>query len=297
MTKIFVAGKNGQLALSLMALAEEFGFDIQSFEPPELDLTNSDQAYKKVLSEKPDIIINAAAYTAVDAAEENEDLAYAINTHGAEALAKAAATLDVPFLHVSTDYVYPGDKDTPYVESDQTGPSGVYGASKLAGDETVLKVHNKAAVFRTAWVYSPYGKNFVKTMMWLAKNRDEVGIVADQLGNPTYAHDIAWALLTICDKIVGDGWQKNYSGIFHLVGTGSASWYDFAINIFKILSDHGHKVPTHVKALTTEDYPTPAKRPANSQLSTDKLKETFGLALPVWQDSLRDCLYILLKEV
>lgn len=297
MTNIFVAGKNGLLALSLAELASDFNATVCCYEPPELDLTNSEATYKMVMAAQPDIIINAAAYTAVDAAEENETLAYAINFKGAEALAKAAADLDVPFLHVSTDYVYSGDKDGAYIETDPTGPTGVYGASKLAGDHAVLNAHNKACVFRTAWVYSPYGKNFIKTMLWLAENKDEVGIVADQHGNPTSALDIARSLLNISAKIIKDGWHDDYKGIYHLTGSGDTSWHGFASYIFdEAHRQFGHKKPSKVNALTTEQYPTPASRPANSVLNCDKLKAVFGIRLPAWQDSTKDCINRLLEE-
>lgn len=297
MSKILVIGKTGQLALSLIEQADLSGIDLTCVGRPELDLGDSDRTYQAIIDHKPDILINAAAYTDVDAAEEHSDLAFAINRDGTQALAKAAKALDIPFLHVSTDYVYSGDLDRPYVETDATSPTGVYGASKLAGEQVALQTHSKTSIFRTAWVFSPYGKNFVKTMLWLGNNKDEVGIVAYQVGNPTYARDIAQALLSVADHIERSGWQEDFGGIFHLAGHGDTSWHGFACENFEQASAMGlSKKPSTIHALTTDQYPTPAVRPVNSRLNCDKLEKTFGIKLPSWQDSLSDCLKRLEKQ-
>ena len=233
---------------------------------------------------RPDAIINAAAYTAVDAAETDEDEATAINTDGAAALAAIAHARGVPFLHISTDYVFDGTKDAPYVETDPTGPTGAYGRSKLAGEQAVMKVNPDALVFRTAWVYSPWGKNFLKTMLKLGATRDTLGVVADQVGNPTYAPDIATALVAVLEK-----GTAGKAGVYHLAGTGSVSWHGFATRIFEAGERiAGQKAPT-VNAITTADYPTPAKRPANSRLDCSKLEATFGIRLPAWEASTDAC--------
>ncbi len=263
MTNIFVAGKTGQLAFSLAELADEFGMNVTCHEPPELDLTDSQATEALVITAKPDILINAAAYTAVDLAESNSELCYAINRDGNAALARAAAKLDIPYLTVSTDYVFAGDKpEGEYYEHEATGPTGVYGASKLAGDIAALEAHDKTCIFRTAWVFSPFGKNFLKTMLTLGKDRNTLGVVGDQYGNPTYAPDIAKALLTIASQITNKGWQDDFAGTYHLVGCGDTSWHGFASEIFsKAHEDHGHPLPV-VNSITTADYPTPATRPA-----------------------------------
>jgi len=291
MSKILVIGKTGQLALSLIEQADLSGIDLTCVGRPEMDLADSDRTYQAIIDHKPDILINAAAYTDVDAAEDDAALAYAINRDGTQALARAAKALDIPFLHVSTDYVYSGDLDRPYVETDATSPTGVYGASKLAGEKAALQTHSKTSIFRTAWVYSPYGKNFVKTMLWLGNNKDEVGIVADQVGNPTYARDFAQALLSVADHIERSGWQEDFGGLFHLAGQGEASWHSLALEIFEQASAlRLSKRPKIIHALATAEYPTIAARPANSRLNCDKVAGTFGLKLSNWQSSLVDCL-------
>jgi dTDP-4-dehydrorhamnose reductase len=287
--RIFVAGKSGQVALALRdAAARRADIRLEAFGRPDLDMTIAENVRAAVAIFQPDLIINAAAYTAVDAAESDEAAAFAVNAEGTEALAKAACALDVPLLHLSTDYVFDGSKDTPYVEGDPTGPTGVYGRSKLRGEVLALEANPKTAVFRTAWVYSPYGKNFLKTMLSLALKRPDLGVVADQVGNPTYAPDIADALIAVADRIRETGWQERYTGIFHLTGSGETSWHGFAEAIFDAGADRGHPRPA-VSAITTADYPTPAARPANSRLNGDKLADTFGIRLPKWPDSTKEC--------
>ncbi len=288
MTHIFVAGSTGQVALSLEEEAQKRGLPLSTHGRPGFDLTNL-QGLENTLSIcGATALVNAAAYTAVDAAEDDKDTAGAINKDGAAALAAAAAKLDIPFIHLSTDYVFSGEKETAYTEEDQTGPTGAYGRSKLAGEHAVRQANPKAIILRTAWVYSPFGKNFLKTMVKLAETRDELGIVADQIGNPTYAPDIAKAILDILTVIEKTGWQSSYAGVFHLAGTGSTTWHGFANAIFDAAAEHGHPRPT-AKALTTAEYPTPAKRPANSQLDCTKLYSTFGIRLPEWQESTKTC--------
>ncbi|MFC4347230.1 dTDP-4-dehydrorhamnose reductase [Kordiimonas lipolytica] len=286
--RIFVIGSDGQLALSLLEAASARNITLEAFGPPSVDLTNPSSLEAPIRNFKPTVIVNAAAYTAVDAAEDNEDLARSINATGPEVAAQIADELDIPFIQVSTDYVFDGTKKDAYVEDDPTGPQGAYGRTKLEGEDLVLSAANKAIVLRTSWVYSPFGKNFLKTMLMLAKTRDELGVVADQVGNPTYAPDIAEAILAIVEQIAQTGWRDEFRGVFHLAGTGTASWHEFAEAIFEAGTAHGLKRP-HVKALTTADYPTPAKRPANSRLDCSKLAETFGVHLPSWEQSMVMC--------
>ncbi|WP_417461660.1 dTDP-4-dehydrorhamnose reductase [Kordiimonas sp.] len=297
--RVFVAGKSGQLARALVQLngqaAGSSTLEISCFGRPDFDLASLENAHSTIAAFKPDAIINAAAYTAVDAAEDDEENAFLINAVGAENLAKTAATLNVPFLHVSTDYVFDGEKDGPYTEQDAPNPQGAYGRSKLEGEVRVMIANPRSLIFRTAWVYSPFGKNFVKTMLGLAEKRDELGVVADQVGNPTYAPDIAAALLAICHGLTETPNPGPLAGLYHLAGTGTTSWHGFAEKAFELGAHYGHPVP-RVGELTTAEYPTAAKRPANSRLDCSKLRDIFGITLPHWHHSLERCVTTLLAD-
>jgi dTDP-4-dehydrorhamnose reductase len=220
----------------------------------------------------------------VDKAESERDLAFAINATGAGAVARAAQRLGVPVVHVSTDYVFAGDKGEAYVEDDATGPTGVYGASKLAGEQAVMASGADAAILRTAWVYSPFGANFVKTMLRVAGTRDELAVVDDQRGCPTNALDLADACIAVARHLAG-GDDPAQRGVFHATGSGEGTWADFAEAIFAASAAVGGPV-ARVKRITTAEYPTPAKRPANSRLSGEKLEAAHGVRLPDWQTSL-----------
>jgi dTDP-4-dehydrorhamnose reductase len=283
---ILVVGATGQVARALIERGRRRGAMLVALGRPALDLEKPFGLGSAIVDLHPAAIVNAAAYTAVDKAESEPERAFAINRDGAAALARAAAVLDVPFVHLSTDYVYDGGKPAPYVEEDPTGPAGVYGRSKLEGEQAVRAASPKAIVLRTAWVYSPYGNNFVKTILRLASERDRLRVVADQVGSPTSALDIAEAILTILARIDGD-WQERYAGTYHLAGGGEASWCDLARATLAVAAPHGGRaVP--VDAITTADYPTPARRPANSRLDTTRLAETFGVRLPPWRESLEE---------
>lgn len=284
---IFVAGKTGQVALSLKEEATERGIDLHTYGRPDFDLGESEAIHEFVAQKRPSAIINAAAYTAVDNAEDDEDTAYSINAIAAGKLAQSARTLGVPFIHISTDYVFDGEKQTPYTEGDTPNPTGAYGRTKLAGEKLVMDANPNAVIMRTAWVYSPFGKNFLKTMINLA-GRDSLGVVADQFGNPTYAPDIARGILD-CLQFINSAKDNSVGGIYHMTGSGSASWHEFAETVFDIAGKYGLGKPT-VNAITTADYPTPAKRPASSRLNCTKLYETFGVKLPEWQSSTADCI-------
>lgn len=284
---IFVAGKSGQVAAALEEAADKRGLELGTHGRPEFDLADAAGMRAALMAAKPSAIINAAAYTAVDQAESEEELATAINADGPAALAAIAAELSVPFIHISTDYVFDGTKDVPYVETDPVGPTGAYGRSKLAGEEAVLAANPRAIILRTAWVFSPWGKNFLKTMLSLA-GRDSLSVVADQHGNPTYAPDIADAVLAILDRLAGAEPDSTQAGVFHLSGSGNTSWHGFAEAIFTEGARHGLPRPT-VNAITTAEYPTPAARPANSRLDCSKVGTMFGVTMPSWRDSTAAC--------
>ena len=227
--------------------------------------------------------MSAAAYTAVDKAESEPELAFAVNAEGPAAIAAIAAELDIPVIHISTDYVFPGDKEGIYLETDATGPASIYGRSKLAGEDAVAAATPNYVILRTAWVYSPFGANFVKTMLRLAETRDVVNIVADQHGTPTSALDIADAVIAIAIRLATDP-DPSLRGIFHLTGQGDATWADFAEEIFAGLKEKSGKAIS-VGRITTDEFPTPAKRPANSRLSNHKLAKSYGIVLPDWRQS------------
>ena len=282
--RIVVTGREGQVVRSLVERGAATGHDIVALGRPELDLAGDTGAIEAAIAAaRPDAIVSAAAYTAVDKAETERDLAFAINATGAGAVAAAAQRLGVPLAHLSTDYVFDGAKPGPYVETDPTGPTGVYGASKLAGEQAVLLAHNDVAILRTAWVYSPFGANFVRTMLRLAADRDELGVVSDQRGNPTSALDIADATLAVTAHLI-ESRDSALRGIFHMTGTGDASWAEFAEAIFAASNDAGGP-SARIRPIATADYPTPARRPANSRLDCDKLAAAHGVRLPDWRIS------------
>lgn len=282
--RIVVTGREGQVVRSLRERASE-NVEIVCLARPELDLSgDGDQIASAVTSARPDVIVSAAAYTQVDKAESEPAAAFAINERGPRAVAIAARECGVPLIHLSTDYVFDGTKLSPYVEEDPTHPTSVYGASKLAGEKAVLAEHANSAVLRTAWVYSPFGANFVKTMVRLAAERDEIGVVADQRGNPTSALDIADGVLAVAANLCrGD--EVAHRGIFHMTAAGDASWAEFAEAIFGASVANGG--PTaEVRHIGTADYPTAARRPANSRLDCGKLARMHDVRLPDWRQSM-----------
>lgn len=294
--RIAITGGPGQLVLSMTERGPPAGHAVIAIGPPDLDLAvPGDASVLAALdAARPDAIVNAAAHTAVDKAESERDLAFAINAAGAGAVARAAARLGVPLVHVSTDYVFAGDKAEPYAESDPTGPTGVYGASKLAGEEAVRSSGADAAILRTAWVYSPFGANFVKTMLRLAETRDEVGVVGDQHGNPTSALDLADAVIAVARRLAG-GRDAGHRGVFHATGSGEGSWADLAEAVFA--ASAANRGPSaRVRRIATADYPTPAKRPANSRLDCTALFERHGVRLPGWRDSVAAVTARLVRE-
>ncbi len=279
--RIAVTGRDGQVVQSLLERARGLpDLTVIPLGRPELDLARTEGIAATIAAARPDIVVSAAAYTAVDQAEDEPELARAVNETGAGAVAAAAAASGAPVIHLSTDYVFAGDADRPYVETDKTAPQSVYGRTKLAGEGAVAAANPRHVILRAAWVYSPFGKNFVKTMLRLAADRDVVRVVADQYGNPTSALDIADGILAIAPQLLGQAPAERF-GVFHLAGTGSTHWAGFASAIFEASGAAGGPV-ARVEEITTADFPTKAKRPANSRLSTERLHEVFGWQAPDW---------------
>ena len=283
--KILVLGRSGQVARELDKLGAPPGFDLQFAGRERLDLGAADP--RPLLDEvRPAAVVNAAAYTAVDKAESEPEAAFALNRDAPAALARACAEAKIPLIHFSTDYVFDGTKPEPYVETDPVHPTGVYGASKAAGEAAVLAAGGPAIVLRTSWVYSAFGANFVKTMLRLAATRDEIGVVADQLGRPTWAEDCARGALRAVRALL-DG-EIGRAERFHLSGEGDATWADFAEAIFAESAARGGPA-ARVRRIATADYPTPARRPANSRLDCAKLVRTLDFPLRPWRQSLSAC--------
>jgi dTDP-4-dehydrorhamnose reductase len=290
--RILVTGKNGQLATSLRERAPE-GVEVVTLGRPELDLADRDSIRDAFDAEVADVVVNAAAFTAVDKAEAEEDLAARINCDGAALVADVARGLGAPIIQLSTDYVFDGALGRPYREDDPVGPIGAYGRSKLAGEEAVAQVNPRATILRTAWVYSPFGANFVKTMLRLGETRREVKVVADQIGSPTCALDIADAIFEIARQLMYEAGPEKY-GVFHMTGAGEATWAEFAQAIFTQAHALGRPA-VKVIPIPTAEYPTPARRPANSRLDNARLDRDYGIALPLWRDSLKPVVARLLE--
>jgi len=286
--RALITGKNGQVGSCLVEQLNRLPeITFLALDRAELDIANEVQVKRVVDEFKPDIIINAAAYTAVDKAESEVDLAYAINCDGPRFLAEAANEVNAVILHISTDYVFSGDKKGAYSESDLTSPQGIYGNTKLAGEKAVIEACSRHIILRTAWVFGEHGNNFVKTMLRLAKTHETLGIVGDQFGGPTYAGDIASALVTIIKAICND--KSTDFGIYHFSGLPHVSWSQFAQVIFDKAVQQGiiAKSPV-VNAITTADYPTPAKRPANSKLDTTAINDKFSINTSDWNNALNN---------
>lgn len=283
--RIVVTGKAGQVVTALRERGARAGHDVIALGRPELDLAEPDTVWRSLAARKPDVVVSAAAYTAVDRAETERDLAFMINSAGASAVASATAALGVPLIHISTDYVFDGKSERPYRETDATGPSGVYGASKLAGETAVLAACGNTAILRVAWVYSPFGANFAKTMLHLAGERDRVSVVADQLGNPTSALDIADGVLMVATNLLTRD-SESLRGVFHMTARGEASWADFAKAIFAASARRGGPC-AEVFSIPTANYPTLAARPANSRLDCSLIEQVHGVVLPHWHNGLK----------
>ena len=282
MKKVLLIGAKGQVGQELQVTLPSLG-EVISIGREELDLTNSEKIGQLIREIHPNYLVNASAYTAVDKAETEPDLAYSINATAPKIMAEAAEKIKAKFLHISTDYVFDGRKNTPYLETDLTNPLGVYGQSKLRGEEEIKTVNSQAIILRTAWVYGSYGKsNFVKTMLRLGKEREELKVVVDQLGSPTWAKDIATAITQLLIN------ADNPAGIYNFTNSGVASWFDLTKAIFEEAKTSG--IPLKIQRvipITTAEYPTPAVRPAYSVLSGQKISQQLGYIPPYWRDSLK----------
>lgn len=286
MKKILVTGKNGQVGWELQRSLAPLG-QIIAVDAEDMDLRDVDAIRNKVREIAPHIIVNPAAHTAVDKAESEPDLAMAINGTAAGVLAEEAKKLDALLIHYSTDYVFNGSKTSPYVESDTPDPQSVYGKTKLAGEQAIQAVGGKYIVLRTSWVYGVHGGNFVKTILRLAKERSELRIVADQYGAPTWARLLAESTTQIIGK-----YSEDKSGVYHLTAGGRTNWHQFAEEIVRLARQYDDALkdkPLSIHPIATHEYPVPAKRPANSSLSTEKVRKTFALALPNWENELAEC--------
>lgn len=286
MAKFLITGANGQVGYCLTQQLSGKA-EILAVDRDELDITNRDAVFNTIHTFRPDVVINAAAHTAVDRAETEIELSEAINVKGPQYLAEAANEIGAVILHISTDYVFNGEGSNEYKESDETEPQGVYGKTKLAGEMAVQQANTRSVILRTAWVFGEHGNNFVKTMIRLGKERESLGVVADQVGGPTYAGDIAAALINIANQILQG--KSDVFGVYHFTGKPYVSWHQFAEAIFaeadlqKIIE----KRPL-VNAISTSDYPTPAKRPANSRLDLTKIKQVFNIEPSDWQKALKN---------
>ncbi len=277
---IIVTGANGQLGLTIKDISEQYpDYRFRFFSKEELPVDQVATVQDIFRELKPSFCINCAAYTAVDLAETNRETAFRINAEAAGHLAAACKSTDTRFIHISTDYVFDGNTNKPYKENDSIDPVNLYGASKAGGEQLALTNNPDSIIIRTSWVYSRHGKNFVKTMLHLMGSRDEIKVVADQTGAPTYAGDLAAAIM----KIITQGADK--PGIYHYSNKGSTTWYEFASAIREIAGKQ-----CRIQPIPSSDYPTPARRPAFSLLDTGKIESTYGITIPGWRDSLEKCM-------
>jgi len=281
MTNILVTGSNGQVGSELRELSKNYDANFFFTDRDSLDITDSEMITGFIEKNAIEIIINTAAYTAVDKAEEDKGNADKTNHLAVKYLANTAKEKNIKLIHISTDYVFDGKNYKPYNENDRTAPNGIYGKTKLAGEEAMLKINPKnSIIIRTSWVYSSFGANFVKTMLRLGKERDTLGVIFDQVGTPTYAKDLAKTILDILPKIK----NENVS-LYHYSNEGVLSWYDFAKEIM-----HMANIACIIDPIETKEYPTPALRPHYSLLNKAKIKSEFGITIPYWKDSLDRCL-------
>jgi len=280
---ILVTGGAGQLATSLVNLG---GTRIVRVGRPEFDFDAPGSLRRVIEAIAPSVVVNAAAWTAVDMAETEVAGAERANREGPAEIAKICAERDIPLIHVSTDYVFSGDKGAPYVETDPVSPDTVYGRTKAEGESLVLAANPKSVILRTAWVYAAHGKNFVRTMINAGAKNPTLKVVGDQQGNPTSADDLAEAILAIIARIEAEGWKPDYAGLYHACGTGETTWHGLADATLDEAATHGQAKP-EILAIRTQDWPTPAKRPADSRMDNSKLAATFGFHMPHWRESLR----------
>ena len=286
---VIITGANGQVGKEIVNLFASQKIPMLPFDRKGLDISDRSRVEEIILSEQPSLVINPAAYTAVDLAEKEQEKAFLINAEGVKNLADTCAKVSIPLFHISTDYVFDGEKDTPYSEDDQTAPQGAYGRSKLKGEKILRKILPEHIILRTSWVFGRYGKNFVKTILRLGSEREELRIVSDQRGCPTPAQDIAWVMKILAEKFLKE--KILFWDTYHYAGTPGVTWFEFAQAVLEEAHSLGMlpKMPS-LYAITTSKYPTPAKRPANSQLNCDKIRKTFGLEARSWRPGLIEVL-------
>ena len=286
MKKILIIGGNGQLGNCFRKIAPDFEdhYEFNFTDSETLDITDSEKVSDFFYDYRPDFCINASAYTAVDLAETETDNAFAVNADGVAHLALACEENNSILIHISTDYVFDGETEISYSEDDFTNPQGIYGVSKLRGEELALDLNPKTIVIRTSWLYSEFNKNFVKTMLNLFSTKDELGIVSDQFGQPTNANDLAEAVMKIIET------ERKTYGIFHFSNYPETTWFGFASKIAEL---SGSKIK--LNAITTEQFPTPAKRPRRSTMSLDKIEKVYGIEPKHWENSLEECIEILVE--
>jgi dTDP-4-dehydrorhamnose reductase len=282
---ILVTGSTGQLGVALAEAAAALGLALDRVDRPAFDFDRPGSVADVVAASAPALVVNTAAYTAVDAAEDDADAAFRANRDGPAELARLCEAAGIPLIHISTDYVFDGLKGAPYVDTDAPSPQGVYGASKLAGEAAVLAGCSRAIVVRTSWLYSPTGKNFVRTMLAAGRRNGQLRVVADQTGCPTSAQDLAQAILGMAGRLMGGGWEDRWAGVYHAAGTGGTSWHELATATFEVAARYGQAMPTLMPIVTAE-WPTRAKRPPDSRLDCGRLAAAFGLRLPPWRDGL-----------
>lgn len=298
MNRILITGRNGQVGWELQR-AFAASVEVIAIDAEEMDLAEPEAIRRFVRETRPNLIINPAAYTAVDKAESEPDLAMAINGIAPGVLAEEALKLDATLVHYSTDYVFDGEKSTPYTEDDVPNPQSVYGKTKFAGEQAVRASGCKHLILRTSWVYGVHGSNFIKTMLRLARERDELRIVADQFGAPTWARDLA--SMTVNALIAWEmcDWSEELGGLYHLTAGGRTNWHQYAEEVVRLARQYDTALaakPLNIHPIATHEYPLPAKRPVNSVLANDKIRETFGIVLPPWQDSLSECVRLIYEQ-
>ena len=282
---IAIVGCNGQLGKDLVLSCHKYDREIVALDIPDIDITRYRSIEKTLGAHRISMVINSAAYTAVDAAESESELAFAVNRDGSANLAMFCSNRNIPLLHISTDYVFRGDKTSAYLEDDPISPIGVYGASKAAGEKEIIRLLDKHIIIRTAWLYGNHGQNFVKTMLRLANEHETLRVVNDQYGCPTFAADLAEAILTLTNQIDSG---RPYWGTFHFCGQGATTWFDFANAIFDIAGRYMSLTVEQVLPVTTAEYPTPAQRPRYSILDCSKIKKCYNIHPRPWQQSLAE---------
>jgi dTDP-4-dehydrorhamnose reductase len=294
--RVLVTGAEGQIARSLLELAANSSDEVVAIGRPDLDLAQSATVERAIACVAPTVVVSAGAYTAVDKAEDEAEgaLVCAVNVDGPRIVAATCARLGIPVVHISTDYVFDGCKAAPYLEDDATGPLNAYGRSKLEGERNIAANCEAHIILRTSWVYSPFGHNFLKTMLRLAETKPDIGVVSDQIGNPTYAPHLADAILKIASRVASDPEPSRLAGIYNAASRGDTTWFGFAEEIFRCSRALRGPV-ARVRPITTADYKTPAKRPASSRLDCTKLEQVLGIVLPSWVDGTHDCVARLVR--